>query len=194
MTLDDGEVAGMTGVWPRGTLPDNVRLADDCFIENKQAFGHFRSEQDPGLVLGPGVRVYTWTAFNVEPTGVIEVGEGSTIVGATFMCAERITVGKNVVISYDVTIADSDFHPLDPEARIRDAVANAPHGDRSQRPPSVAEPIEIGDGAHIGIGAIVLKGVRIGTNARIAPGSVVTKDVPPGAEVGGNPARPVTRP
>jgi len=194
MTLEGDEVAGMTGTWPRGTLPDNIQLADDCFIENKQAFGHFRSEQNPGLIIGPGVRIFTWTAFNVEPTGMIEVGEGSTIVGATFMCAKRISVGKNVVISYDVTIADSDFHPLDPEARIRDAVANAPHGDRSQRPPFVAEAVEIGDGAQIGIGAIVLKGVRIGRDARVAPGSVVTRDVPAGAVVEGNPARAIDRP
>ena len=49
----------------------------------------------------------------------------------------------------------------------------------------------IEDDVWIGIGAIVLKGVRIGKDARIAAGSVVTTNVPPGATVVGNPARVV---
>ncbi|MFI8667210.1 DapH/DapD/GlmU-related protein [Qipengyuania sp. NPDC077410] len=49
--------------------------------------------------------------------------------------------------------------------------------------------IEIGDGAWIGYGAILLHGVSIGTGAVIAAGSVVTKDVPPFAIFGGNPAK-----
>jgi maltose O-acetyltransferase len=42
----------------------------------------------------------------------------------------------------------------------------------------------------IGIGAIILKGVRIGRNARVGAGAVVTRDVPPDATFVGNPARP----
>jgi acetyltransferase-like isoleucine patch superfamily enzyme len=105
------------------------------------------------------------------------------------MCAERIIVGLRVIISYHVTIADCDFHPLDPAARRRDALANARGGDASLRPPLVSRPVVIEDDAWIGIGAIVLKGVRIGRGARVAAGAVVTRDVPDGATVAGNPAR-----
>jgi acetyltransferase-like isoleucine patch superfamily enzyme len=104
------------------------------------------------------------------------------------MCAERITVGKRVVISYNVTIADSDFHPIDPVARKRDAMANAPQGDRSQRPPYVTRPVTIEDDVWIGIGAIILKGVTVGRGARVGAGAVVTSDVPAGKMVAGNPA------
>jgi acetyltransferase-like isoleucine patch superfamily enzyme len=52
-------------------------------------------------------------------------------------------------------------------------------------------PVTIADDVWIGIGAIVLKGVRIGRGARIAAGAVVTRDVPEGAMVAGNPARVV---
>ena len=50
------------------------------------------------------------------------------------------------------------------------------------------------DDAWIGIGAIILKGVRIGRGARIGPGAVVTADVPAGAAVAGHPARVVDTP
>lgn len=142
------------------------------------------------MVLGQDVKVLSWTEFAVEPTGRIMVGDGSILVGAIFMCAEEIVIGRNVVISYNVTIADCDFHPTDPEARRRDAVANAPGGDSGERPRLKTAPVRIDDGAWIGIGAIILKGVRIGRGARIAAGSVVTRDVPDGASVAGNPARP----
>jgi acetyltransferase-like isoleucine patch superfamily enzyme len=94
-----------------------------------------------------------------------------------------------VIVSYNVTIADSDFHPRDPELRKLDAMANAPQGDRSQRPAVIAKPVVIEDDTWVGIGAIVLKGVRIGRGARIGAGAVVTSDVPPGATFAGNPAR-----
>lgn len=186
--MDFGEV---NGNWDYRKLPDNVRLGRDCFLERRDSFAKFRSRQQPGLVLGDRVRVYTWTVFNVEPTGRIEVGDDTTLVGAVLMCAEQITIGKRVVVSYGVTIADCDFHPRDPDLRRQDAVANAPSGDRTQRPPLVTRPIVIDDDAWIGIGALVLKGIRIGRGARVLAGAVVTADVPDGAQVAGNPARQV---
>lgn len=172
-------------------LPGNIRVGRDCWFERHDSFERFRSDRDPGLVIGDRVQIYTWTTFNIEPTGFVEIGDDSILVGPVFMCAERISVGRRVVISYNVTIADADFHPLDPEARKKDAIANAPQGDRSRRPPFVSRPVVIEDAVWIGIGAIILKGVRIGSGARIGAGAVVTSDVPAGTAVAGNPATPV---
>jgi acetyltransferase-like isoleucine patch superfamily enzyme len=185
------DVAEITGTWDYATLPPNVRLGPGCFLERKDSFRRFRSTRDPGLVLGRNVTAYTWTEFNIEPDGWVDVGDDTTLVGVVFMCAERIRIGRRVVVSYNVTIADCDFHPRDPKLRQQDAVANAPFGDRRDRPPLTARPVEIDDDAWIGIGAIILKGVRIGAGARVAAGSVVTGNVPAGATVCGNPARPV---
>ena len=187
--MPDAFLREITGTWDYGTLPANVRVGADCFLERKGSFSSFRSEQEVGLRLGDRVRVYTWTTFNVEPTGTVDVGDDSVLAGAVFMCAERIAIGRRVIISYNVTIADSDFHPHDPELRRQDAIANAPGADRSKRPPLVTKPVVIEDDAWIGIGAIILKGVRIGAGARVGAGAVVTSDVPPGAWVEGNPAR-----
>lgn len=179
----------ITGEWDYSSLPANVKLGPGCFIERKESFRRFRSTRDPGLRLGSNVIVYTWAEFSVEPEGEITVGDDSILVGPVFMCAGRISVGRRVVISYQVTIADSDFHPLDPAARRNDAIAAAPGGDVRLRAPLESRPVVIEDDVWIGIGAIVLKGVRIGRSARVAAGAVVTRDVPDGATVAGNPAR-----
>jgi acetyltransferase-like isoleucine patch superfamily enzyme len=185
MEFDDRNI---TGEWDYRSLPSNVRIGSDCWIERQDSFSRFRSEQQPGLVLGDRVNVFTWTTFNIEPTGYVEVGSGSTLVGAIFMCAEHIRIGRNVLISYHVTLADSDFHPMDPTLRIQDAIANSPMGNRANRPQVISRPITIEDDASIGIGAIVLKGVHIGRGARIGAGAVVTRNVPACEFVAGNPA------
>lgn len=190
--MNSDPVDEFTGAWDYSALPANVRLGPGCWLERRASFERFRSTRDPGLLIGAGVRVHTWTTFNVEPSGMVVIGDGCLLVGATFMCAERIVLGRDVVASYHVTIADSDFHPIDPEARRRDAVANAPFGDKTGRPGYVTRPVTIGDGTWIGIGAIILKGVNIGPGARIGAGAVVVRDVPEGAVVTGNPARPIT--
>ena len=183
------EIGNITGTWPYDALPANIRVGEGCYLERRDSFKRFRSTREPGLVLGDRVKVYTWTEFNLEPSGTLEVGDDTILVGAVIMCAERITIGQRVVVSYNVTIADSDFHPRDPEARKQDALANAPEGNRAERPPLLTRPVVIEDDAWIGIGAILLKGVHIGKGARVAAGAVVTADVPAGATAAGNPAR-----
>jgi len=182
-------LASITGAWDYSSLPDNVSIGTGCFLERRESFDRFRSVQQPGLVIGDNVAVYTWTTFNLEPAARLVICDNSVIVGATFMCAESISIGRRCVLSYNVTVADSDFHPTDPEARLYDAIANAPFGDRSQRPQIVSRPVVIEDDVWVGIGAIILKGVHIGRGARILAGAVVTSNVPAAAYAAGNPAR-----
>ena len=175
-------------------LPANVRVGEGCAFERHgNTFRRFFSQRDPGLVIGPGSTVYTWTTFSVEPDGVIEVGPDCVLVGAHFMCAQSIVLGARVVISYNVAIADSDFHPHDRAQRRLDSLANAPSAQGVERPPVPTAPVVIEDDVEVGIGALILKGVRVGAGARVRPGAVVTRSVPPGAVVEGNPAREVAR-
>ena len=178
----------LTGRWDYSSLPSNIQLGRDCFLEREDTFSRFRSSRSPGLVIGERVQIYTWTVFNVEPSGYVEIGDDSILVGAVLMCAETITIGKRVTISYNVTIADSDFHPVDPEQRKKDAEAISPEGDYNKRPSIRSFPVVIDDDVWIGIGAIILKGVHLGAGCRVGPGAVVTSDISPGTTVYGNPA------
>ncbi len=53
----------------------------------------------------------------------------------------------------------------------------------------VFEEVIIGNNVHIGIGTIILPGVKIGDGAQIGAGAVVSKDIPDYAVAVGAPAR-----
>jgi acetyltransferase-like isoleucine patch superfamily enzyme len=175
--------------WNYSELPRNVRLGRECYIETPLTFEAFRSTLDPGLVLGDRVQVYGATSFHVGPRGRLEVGDDTVLASTRIWCNESVVIGQGVTVSYYVLIFDTDLHPREPERRRLEAMAMSPHGGFGERLPIDNRPVVIEDGAAIGIGAIVLKGVRIGAGANVAAGAVVSRDVPAGASVGGNPAR-----
>ena len=55
--------------------------------------------------------------------------------------------------------------------------------------PLVFKKVQIGNGADIGVGSIILPGITVGDGAIIGAGSIVTKSVPEYSIVAGNPAR-----
>jgi acetyltransferase-like isoleucine patch superfamily enzyme len=178
----------LTGRWSHDILPGNVRVGSDCYLESAGSFGPVASPRDPAVVIGDRVKIYGWTSFMVGGDGYVEVGDDSVLVGPQFMCNERITLGRRVVVSYNVLLTDSDFHPVDPDLRPREAAAISYYGDAGDRVQVERRPIEIGDDVWIGAQAMIMKGVLIGSGARIEAGSVVTRDVEAGAIVGGSPA------
>jgi acetyltransferase-like isoleucine patch superfamily enzyme len=67
----------------------------------------------------------------------------------------------------------------------------APDQPISKQPLQTKGPIIIEDHAWLGVGVIVLSGVRIGKGAVVGAGSVVTDNIPDGAIAAGAPARVV---
>ena len=94
--------------------------------------------------------------------------------GCRLDTSAQITIGDRVHIGHDVGIITST-HEIGP------AWGRAGW--------SSAEPVEIGTGAWIGAGSLILPGVRIGDGAIVAAGAVVTKSVGDNTLVGGVPAR-----
>jgi acetyltransferase-like isoleucine patch superfamily enzyme len=92
------------------------------------------------------------------------VGEGSVDIGSGTMIGPE-TVVMSSMPSYE-----------DPDC--------LPFGDRA-----VPLSVELGKGIWIGHKVMIYPGVKIGDGAIVGMGAVVTEDVPPYATVGGNPAK-----
>ena len=143
------------------------------------------------IALGDGLGMRSWPRSNPlaprQPVVLstrtaearITVGADCGFTGAVLVAAERISLGDRVLVGANVSIVDTDFHPLTPEDRECDLNAGA------------CAPIMIHDDVFVGMDSLILKGVEIGEGSVVGAGSVVSRDVPPRTVVAGNPARPV---
>jgi acetyltransferase-like isoleucine patch superfamily enzyme len=176
------------GCYRDGPLPDNVVLETGCVVSGTLAFKRFQAQGERALVIGAHSTM-DGVKFVLGREGRVAIGPYSHFSHAMLLCEASIVIGSHVVIGWNATLMDADFHPLDPAERVADAIAISPLGRGRPRPAFRRLPIVIEDAVWIGALAVVLKGVRIGTGALVEPGSVVTADVPPHRRVGGNPAR-----
>jgi acetyltransferase-like isoleucine patch superfamily enzyme len=175
--------------WWKEPIPPNVIFGEGFYCESAQIFRHLKSKAPRAVVFGDHVSCYAGCSFAIGVNGSCTVGDFTLMNGALVMSEERIEIGSHCLISWNVGIADSDFHPLAPAQRIIDAHALAPFfKDRPPRPKLRTMPVIISDNVWIGMNAIILKGVTIGENSVVAAGAVVTKSVPANVVVAGNPA------
>jgi len=177
------------GDWWAHPIPGNVQFGEGFYCESAQIFRFLRNQSPDAIVLGNHVSCYAGCSFAIGPNGHCRVGDFTLLNGALVMAEERIEIGSHCLVSWNVGIADSDFHPLEPAQRLLDAQALAPFfKDRPQRPTLQTAPVIIADNVWIGMNAVVLKGVTSGENSVVAAGAVVTKSVPANSVVAGNPA------
>ena len=121
-------------------------------------------------------------SFVVKKGASIEIEKGAAISNSSFFSSKKIFIGKNVYIGGDCKIYDTDFHSVNYSERVIENNIGA----------KVASVI-IEEGAFIGTGTIILKGVRIGKHSVVGAGSIVTKDIPDGEMWAGNPCRFIKR-
>lgn len=174
--------------WPH-PIPVNVQFGEGFYCESAQIFRQMRTKNPKAIVIGDHVSCYAGCSFAVGENGRCTIGNFTLLNGALIMAEEKIEIGSHCLVSWNVGIADSDFHPLEPAQRLIDAQALAPFfKDRPPRPKLHTAPVVISDNVWIGMNAVILKGVTIGENSVVAAGSVVTKSVPANVIVAGNPA------
>jgi acetyltransferase-like isoleucine patch superfamily enzyme len=162
-----------------------------------------RLRRRPGLAVGTGVRIGRGVEFDLGPGSRVVLGDGCAIgdgarilvrwgtiaIGPGAVLGERctllshasITVGAGAVLGDGAFAVDFDHGTADVEAPIR-------------LQPLETTPVTVGEGARIGHGANLLRGVRIGEGAVVGAHAVVTRSVPARATVGGVPARPAPAP
>ncbi len=161
----------------------------------------FKAELPEGFItVGDDFTAYYKCSFNAWDKGRITFGNCCSVGSGTKIdCREAVTLGNNVLISWDVLIADYDPHPIDPVLRAQEMEYShyMTFPRFSQKAPPVfdrkayqfkTKPVVIEDNVWIGARAIIMKGVTIGQGSVVAAGAVVTKDVPPFSIAAGNPA------
>ncbi len=110
--------------------------------------------------------------------GDITIGNRVGMSSCSIYSWQKISIGDGTIIGVNTKIVDSDFHPLDPIARI--------NGDSTQIKSSE---VQIGRNCFIGMNSIILKGCVLGDNCIVGAGSVVRAGVyPSGSVIYGNPA------
>ena len=111
----------------------------------------------------------------------MKIGKGTKIAATVDVdqsAPELITIGENVWITRGVML-------LCHQRNLAEYEVGKPVMECELK----YQPIVIKDGAHIGIGSIVMPGVTIGEGAIIGAGSVVTRDIPAYCVAVGVPAR-----
>ena len=124
-----------------------------------------------------------------------------SIVAPNTVIMDDVEIGEGAVLSPFVTITSNvrigrHFHAnlyayVEHDCRIGDFVTFAPAVRCNGS-------VVIGDHAYLGTGCILRQGesgapLEIGEGATVGMGAVVTRSVPPGATVVGNPARPIDK-
>lgn len=176
--------------WYPGTIPDNVELEDDTYIETSLSFKLYRSQAPVGLRLGRGSAVYKDTMFDLSSRAQVRVGECALLHGARIVCDAELKIGNYALISWQVVLMDTYRLPFD-RLKRRQMLERAACQGESPSADVPAQAISIEDNVWIGFDACILPGVTIGEGAIVGARSVVSQDVPPYTVVAGNPARVV---
>ena len=114
----------------------------------------------------------------VQKGAQLIIGDYSGFSGVSIFCSESIIIGTYVNFGGNVSVWDTDFHPLYFEDRRTHNVNKINSAS-----------ITIEDDVFVGAHSIILKGVTIGARSIIGAGSVVTKSIPTDEIWAGNPAK-----
>lgn len=124
------------------------------------------------VLIGPGVSII------VNDNSKLTIADNTYIAAdSKIYCSKEIFIGKNSVLSWGLTIIDSDFHQI---------VFN-------KQKKMMVKKIQIGDHVWIGANVNVLKGVNIGDGSIIAAGTIMCKSCQKNMLVAGNPGRIIKR-
>jgi acetyltransferase-like isoleucine patch superfamily enzyme len=166
--------------WFTRPLPENVRLADNCWIYSSFAFLHYRSNQPIGVSVDENSGVYHGTFFDLGPTGTVEIGKYCSLVGVIIATNHRVAIGDYSFIAHEVVIADEACQ-----------IPAKFFANESQNDSRLRREIVIGQNVWIGAQVAIVGSVQIGEGAIIGAGTVVSGDVPPYTLCAGNPMRKI---
>lgn len=135
----------------------------------------FRSSFESNTI---GLKQYCY--LSASRNASLKIGNNCGLSGAVISAQHSIIIGNRVMLGANVTITDSDRHPLNAKLRAQGVGGKA-------------KEVIIGDDVWLGMNVVILKGVSIGKNSIIAANSIVTSNIPEGIIAGGVPAKQISR-
>jgi acetyltransferase-like isoleucine patch superfamily enzyme len=154
------------------TLDQFCKIGENVVFENETLVFH-----PENIEIGNNVYIGHQTILKGYYKGKMKIGDGTWIGQQCFFhSAGDITLGKNVGIGPCVKIITSYHSEEGIEKPILHSKINF-------------EPVIIEDDADIGVGAIILPGVKIGKGSQIGAGAVVNTDIPDYSVAVGVPAK-----
>jgi maltose O-acetyltransferase len=148
------------------------------------------------------IPAFTWTRTRARLLSAVgcDIEPGTAVGGYVYLiggrdCARQLRIGRGCILGPQVTFClDAPITlgrnvSIGPRAVLYTATHPLGVASRRMQLDIMARPIVVEDGAWVGLGAMILPGVRIGRGAVVAAGAVVNEDVPDNVLVAGNPAR-----
>ena len=127
--------------------------------------------------------IYQRTIIVARGDGKIKIGDRVGISGTTIYAWDDIEIGDDTIIGVNTKIVDTDFHPIDPLARLdKDYMSKVSH-----------KGVKIGKNVFIGMNVLILKGTEIGDNCVVGAGAVVSGKFPDNTVIAGNPAKVIKK-
>ena len=155
-------------------VDDFAAIGDACVFEAAVLVFH-----PENIELGHNVYIGHQTILKGYYRNRMVIGDGTWIGQQCFLhSAGGLTIGKHVGIGPGVRIITSRHAEAGRETPILHA-------------PLELAPVTIGDGADLGVGAVILPGVTVGPGAQVGAGAVVSRDIPAYSVASGVPARVV---
>lgn len=167
---------------------NDLRMPDDFPWEVVATFDSYDARRADRLLVAvadPAAREKALERLSAEPAtyisstavvGAARIGPGCMLLPGAIVSADA-TLGRSVLVNVHSTIGHDvvlgDFCTLSAQVDLTGRV-------------------RVGRSVFFGSGARVIPGIQIGDGATIGAGAVVIRDVPPGATVSGNPARIIT--
>lgn len=118
------------------------------------------------------------TLLRVYKDAELCIGNNVGMSNVSMVVCEKITIGNGVQIGGGCKLYDTDFHPINADARLQ-----------KKNELTVNRPIVIEENVFLGAHCIILKGSHIGKGSVVGAGSVVAGTIPAGEIWAGNPAR-----
>lgn len=145
-------------------------------LEKRIEIRNFNNSKNDGLSISLEENITIRHDVTIQGKGELHIGRNTIISSFTIIgCNEKMSIGKDCLISQSVSIRDTD-HNFDD--------INIPTIDQGIN----TSPITINDNVWIGYGAVITKGITIGEGSIVGANSVVTKNVEPYSIVAGVPA------